>query len=92
MERYLNCADSMFGKENKYGMFRSLYRALFHYEEDPDKYEKQINNVLFFLEENKIPYPYLGENEQELLNKVIKEKSIELQENNTCKICNFVRS
>ena len=92
MERYLNCADSMFGKENKYGMFRSLYRALFHYEEDPDKYEKQINNVLFFLEENKIPYPYLGENEQELLNKVIKEKSIEIQENNTCKICNFVRS
>lgn len=37
MEACLNAADSMFGKENRYGMYRSLYRGLFHYKENPEK-------------------------------------------------------
>lgn len=80
MERYLNCADSMFGKENKYGVYRSLYRGLFHYEESPEKYEKQINNALFFLEENKMPLPYLLETEKKQLDKFMTERENELQE------------
>lgn len=86
MEYYLNCADSMFGKENKYSMYRSLYRALFHYEEDTEKYEKQINNVLFSLAENKIPYPYLLEREQGILCRAMKEKNVEQQETEKKKI------
>lgn len=86
MEQCLNCADSMFGKENKYGMYRSLYRALFHYEENTEKYEKQINNVLFFLEESKIEFPYLLDREQKVLNQIMREKSTELNEEKKKKI------
>ena len=42
METYLNYADSMFGSENKYGMYRCLYRALFHFDEDPERYGNAI--------------------------------------------------
>lgn len=79
METYLNYADSMFGSENKYGMYRSLYRALFHFEEEPEKYERQINNVLFFLEENHIAFPYLLEREQVVLDRIKQEKTLDLQ-------------
>lgn len=86
MEKYLNCADSMFGKENKYGMYRSLYRALFYYHKDPEKYERQVNNVLFFLEENNIQGPYLLEKEQDILDKIKKDKKDELQKQDSKKI------
>lgn len=79
MERCLNCADSMFGKENKYGMYRSLYRALFHYEESQERYAKQINEVLFFLEENKILLPYLLEPDKKTLNRIMAERELQLQ-------------
>lgn len=74
MEKCLNKADSMFGKENKYGIYRSLYRGLFRYHENPGKYEKQVNNVLFFLKENHIVLPYLKTAEQETLQKIIAGK------------------
>lgn len=74
MESCLNAADSMFGKENQYGMYRSLYRGLFHYEENPEKYKELVNNAMFFLEENKIPFPYLQESEQQTLKKIRMEK------------------
>lgn len=77
MEKYLNLADSMFGKENKYGMYRSLYRGLFRYNEDPEKYGKQVNNVLFFLKENHIVLPYLIKSDQETLDKIVKDKKNE---------------
>ncbi len=86
MEQYLNCADSMFGKENKYGVYRSLYRGLFHYEENTEKYEKQINNALFFLTENHIAVPYLLEREQKILDKIVAEKENELSEKEAKKI------
>lgn len=77
MEKCLNMADSMFGKENKYSIYRSLYRGLFRYHENPEKYEKQINNVLFFLKENHIVLPYLKASEQEILQKIIAGKEIQ---------------
>lgn len=82
----LNAADSMFGKENQYGMYRSLYRGLFHYGESPDKYEKQINNVLFFLAENSMPLPFLMESEQRVLDRIRKDKESQLKEGNGIKI------
>ncbi len=74
MEACLNAADSMFGKENRYGMYRSLYRGLFHYKENPEKYKELVNNAMFFLEENKIPFPYFMESERQLLREIRMEK------------------
>ncbi|MCC8024474.1 MAG: hypothetical protein LIP16_04125 [Clostridium sp.] len=67
MEACLNQADSAFGKENKYGMYRGLYKGLLKFKEDPDKYTRQIHNARFFLEENGCPLPYLKERELEIL-------------------------
>lgn len=70
MEACLNAADSMFGKENPYGAYRSLYRGLFHYREDRGKYEKQVHSAIFFLRENGIELPFLLDREQKLLNEI----------------------
>lgn len=86
MEYCLNAADSMFGKENKYGMYRSLYRGLFYYHENPEKFEKQVNNALFFLRENHIPLPFLQEEEKKVLAQIQKEKETEQSQRNSAKI------
>lgn len=86
MEKYLNIADSMFGKENKYGMYRILYRGLFRYEENPGKYGKQVNNALFFLKENQIALPYLVKSDEEVLNKILEDKDNEQKEKKENKI------
>ncbi|WP_130861737.1 BTAD domain-containing putative transcriptional regulator [Bacilliculturomica massiliensis] len=69
-ETYLNQADSSFGKENRYGTYRSLYRGLLRYGEDPDKYGKQVRSALFVLRETRQPLPYLREAERQLLEKL----------------------
>lgn len=74
MENYLNAADSTFGKENKYGCYRSLYRALLHLEEEPMKYEKQINHDLFFLREEKLSLPYLTPKDCKKLDNLLKKE------------------
>ena len=66
-ERLLTRADSSFGKENKYGIYRGLYRGLLRYSQDTDKYEKIINNAVFYLTENGFALPYLKLSERELL-------------------------
>lgn len=70
MEACLNAADSMFGKENPYGTYRSLYRGLFHYREDRGKYEKQVHSAIFFLRENGLKLPFLLDREQKLLDEI----------------------
>lgn len=67
MEEYLNAADSSFGRENKYSCYRSLYRALLKLEEEPEKYEKQIRNALFFLKETGDKLPYLETTDEKRL-------------------------
>ena len=67
MEYCLNEADSGFGKENRYGTYRSIYRGLRHYNEAPGHYDKQIHNALFFLKENNEPLPYLTPDDRERL-------------------------
>lgn len=85
MDTCLNAADSSFGKENKFACYRSLYRALLKYDEDREKYGKQINHALFFLKESKQSIPYLKENEQDILalflekEKTPKEKRLKVQ-------------
>ncbi len=67
MESYLNQGDIQFGKENKFSVYRSLYKALLHLEEDRERYATQINNALFFLRENNLEIPYLRERDQRVL-------------------------
>lgn len=75
MEGYLNAADSSFGKENKYGCYRSLYRGLLRLEENQEKYEKQVHNALFFLKEADAGLPYLKAKEEEKLKKLMGRES-----------------
>lgn len=87
MEGYLNAADSTFGKENKYGCYRSLYRGLIKLEENQEKYEKQVHNALFFLKESDVGLPYLKDKEEEKLRKLVgreKEKT-----HRALKVCTF---
>ena len=72
MEFYLNKADSSFGKENKFGCYRSLYRGLLKYEEDTEKYGRQIHHALFFLRESGHSLPFLMEKEQKRLEDLTK--------------------
>lgn len=70
MEHCFNQADSVFGKENKFGMYRALYRGLLHYKGDAEKNHKLICNTLFLLEENHYPLPYLKQEDKELLSRI----------------------
>lgn len=70
MECCLNQADSTFGKENKFSMYRGLYRGLLHFEEDREKNHRLIHNNLFLLEENHYPLPYLEQRERSLLDEL----------------------
>lgn len=87
MEGYLNAADSSFGKENKYGCYRSLYRGLLKLDENQEKYEKQVHNALFFMKESDVGLPYLKAREEEKLRRLegrAKEKAQRL-----LKVCSF---
>ncbi|MBO4395691.1 MAG: hypothetical protein J5819_05035, partial [Eubacterium sp.] len=72
MEEYLNAADSAFGRENRYSAYRSLYRALDRYDSDPDRYEKQLRNAMFFLRENELPMPWLNPETEERLERLLR--------------------
>lgn len=75
MERCLNEADSQFGKENCFGSYRSLYKALLKYGDDPEKYARQIHHALFFLRESGAKLPYLHERERRLLDELTKKRA-----------------
>ena len=87
MEHCFNQADSVFGKENKFSMYRALYRGLLHYEKDEEKNRKLICNTLFLLEENRYPLPYLKQGERELLDRIREGEAGE--KNNVLKVTFF---
>ena len=70
MEDCLNQADSVFGRENKFAMYRALYRGLIRYEEDEEKNRGLIHNTLFLLEENNYPLPYLSGQDRARLERI----------------------
>lgn len=70
----LNQADSRYGSENKFSAYRTLYRGLIQYQEDPLKAERHVNNVIFYLKENQLPLPYLTEEHKRLLDYLLIEK------------------
>ena len=70
MEVCLNEADSGYGRENRFGIYRSIYRGLLHYNEAPQHYNKQLYNALFYLKEHSEPLPYLKKEDGRLLEKI----------------------
>lgn len=67
METMLNLADSMFGKENQYSIYRIFYRSILQLSEQKEKYMRWLNHALFFLKENQIEIPFLLEEDKKLL-------------------------
>ena len=72
MERVLNAADSMFGKENLYSACRGLYNGLLKFERNPELYTANICRFAAFLSENGHPLPYLHESDRMLLERVLR--------------------
>lgn len=77
MDYHFNMADSMFGKENIYSIHRTLYRGLLKFETDPSKYQKLVNNALFYLSEYNLKFPYLLPRELKVLEKLKRFNSTE---------------
>ncbi|NLV16490.1 MAG: hypothetical protein GXY50_04675 [Syntrophomonadaceae bacterium] len=75
MEYSFNMADSLFGKENTYSIQRSLYRGLLKFEADPQKYQKIVNNALFYLNEYNLKLPFLLSHEQKVLEEIIRHNN-----------------
>ena len=59
MERCLTDADAAFGAENRFAIYRQIYRGLLHYDDDADQYVKLLNNASFFLHEHGERLPFL---------------------------------
>jgi two-component SAPR family response regulator len=82
MDYHFNMADSMFGRENIYSIQRSLYRGLLKFRTDPPKYQKLINNALFYLDEYNLKYPFLLPREMEVLEEIKRLNSTEQENHN----------
>ncbi len=67
MERAYNLADSMFGKENPYSVYRRLYKGLLRYEMKPELYRTNVTTALVYLKEHDLPLPFLYQKESDLL-------------------------
>lgn len=67
MEEAYNLADSMFGKENKYSVYRKLYNGLLRYERKPELYAANVDSALAYLRENSLPMPFLYRRELDTL-------------------------
>ncbi len=82
MDYNFNMADSMFGKENIYSIQRILYRGLLKYKTDPPKYQKLVNNALFYLDEYNYKLPFLLPQETGILEEIKGLNSSEQEKHN----------
>lgn len=71
MEQALNSADSMFGKENVYSVYRGLYNGLLKFDRNPELYTRNICRFASYLQEHGLPLPFLYSKETELLTSVL---------------------
>ena len=67
MEAAYNLADSMFGKENKYSVYRKLYKGLLRYEGNKELYSLNVKSACEYLETNMLPMPFLHQQELDTL-------------------------
>ena len=67
MEQAYNLADSMFGKENKFSVYRRLYKGLLRYSSKPDLYRRNVMSALDYLHVHSLPLPFLYQKELDVL-------------------------
>ena len=67
MEAAYNMADSRFGKENQYSVYRKLYNGLMRYEGNREMYTDNVRSACEYLRENSLPMPFLHQKEKETL-------------------------
>ena len=67
MEAAYNMADSRFGKENKYSIYRKLYNGLLRYESNTEMYTENVKNACEYLKNNSLPMPFLHQKEKDTL-------------------------
>lgn len=73
MERAYNLADSMFGKENKFGIYRMLYNGLRKFEANPKLYAANVRKAAEYLAANGLAMPFLYQKEQALFENLLSE-------------------
>ena len=76
MERCLTDADAAFGTENRFAIYRQIYRGLIHYDENADHYVKLLNNASFFLHEHGESLPYLLPKDADRLAAIRREQEV----------------
>ncbi|MCR4779599.1 MAG: winged helix-turn-helix domain-containing protein [Ruminiclostridium sp.] len=67
MEAAYNMADSMFGKENRYSVYRRFYNGLMRYEGNKELYTANVRSACEYLEANSLPLPFLHQKELDTL-------------------------
>ncbi len=67
MEAAYNMADSRFGKENQYSVYRKLYNGLLRYEGNREMYSDNVRSACEYLRENSLPMPFLHQKEKDTL-------------------------
>ncbi len=76
MERSYNMADSMFGKKNKFAVFRQLYNGLIRYETKRGLYSDNIINAVEYLKDACLSLPFLHQSHKSLLDSILNGKKI----------------
>ena len=77
MERAYNLADSKFGKENKFGMYRMFYKGLLKYEANPNLYSANIKRAAEYFTAGDLPLPFLYQKEKSLFETITAENEPE---------------
>ena len=67
MEAAYNMADSRFGSENRYAVYRKLYNGLLRYEGNREMYAANVKSACEYLEANSLPMPFLHQKELDTL-------------------------
>ena len=75
MEQSYNLADSMFGKENKFSVYRRLYKGLLRFSSKPDLYRRNVASALEYLSDNSLPLPFLYQKELDVLHSMSDDTS-----------------
>ncbi len=73
MERAFNMADSMFGKENLYSVWRGLYNGILKFDKNPPLYTANICRFTAYLRENGHPLPFLYPEHQAQMERVLRQ-------------------
>ncbi len=74
MEQAYNMADSMFGKENKFSVYRRLYKGLLRFDSKPELYRRNVTTALEYLRNNSLPLPFMYQKELDVLHSMADEK------------------